>query len=84
MSEKNEELPVRVFDSVTAAVENSAPPAAPPYAVLPPSQGEQVPAPRKAPEKRTQTKQSGTTAQAGTAAAQAKPKAPAAKAKGSE
>lgn len=60
-----DKIPVRVFDSVSAAVENSAPPEAPPYAVQDPEPAdgaetaadpEQVPVARKAPAKRTPAK----------------------------
>lgn len=58
-------IPLRVFDSVSAAVENSAPPEAPPYAVQDPeladgaetaADPEPVPVARKAPAKRTPVK----------------------------
>jgi len=64
---------VRVFDSVSAAVENSLPPVPPPYAVEAVSapetalESEPVPPPQKAPGKRTAPKQGGTVAHAGTA-----------------
>jgi hypothetical protein len=71
-------LEIRVFDSVTAAVENSAQPAPPPYAVqdpssadgaVTPSDPEPVPVAAKPSGKRTQAKTGGTTAQAGAAGA---------------
>jgi hypothetical protein len=60
----DDKIPVRVFDSVTAAVENSLPPEAPPYAeiqnpqaaVSGPETPDPVPPARKAPAKRTQAK----------------------------
>lgn len=60
-----DKIPVRVFDSVSAAVENSAPPEAPPYADQDPepvggaetaAEPEPVPEARKAPAKRTPAK----------------------------
>lgn len=81
---------VRVFDSVTAAVENSAQPAPPPYAVLPvvedpsstdavltPSDPEPVPVAAKPSGRRTAAKPGGVTAQAGTAAVGVKAQDPA-------
>lgn len=76
---------VRVFDSITAAVENSLPPAPPPYAVIENPQeavsGPETPAPvpvgRKASGRRTQASTGGVTAQAGTAAPTVAAKAPA-------
>lgn len=67
------ESEVRVFDSVSAAVENSLPPVPPPYAPEAVSAPETAPEsgpvspPQKAPGKRTTAKQSGTTAHTGTA-----------------
>jgi hypothetical protein len=78
---------VRVFDSVTAAVENSAQPAPPPYAVIQDSSSagadltasdpEPVPVAAKPSGKRTQAKTGAVTAQAGTATAEAKAQDPA-------
>lgn len=74
---------VRVFDSVTAAVANSAQPAPPPYAVEDPSSAdgaekpsdpEPVPVAAKPSGKRTQAKTGGTTAHAGSASAGVKAK----------
>jgi hypothetical protein len=80
-------LEVRVFDSVTAAVENSAQPAPPPYAVvedpssagadLTPSDPDPVPVAAKPSARRTQAKPGGVTAQAGTAATGVKAQDPA-------
>jgi hypothetical protein len=76
---------VRVFDSVTAAVENSLPPAPPPYAaeienpqeaVSGPETPAPVPVGRKTSGKRTQASTGGVTAQAGTAAPTVAAKAP--------
>jgi hypothetical protein len=73
-------IPPRVFDSVSAAVENSLPPVPPPYAPEAVSASETAPEsepvspPQKAPGKRTTAKQGGTTAHAGTARAGVKAK----------
>lgn len=77
MSDKPE---VRVFDSVTAAVENSAQPAPPPYAAvaapLTAPESEQVPPHRKGPAKKPAAKAGGVTAHAGSARTQVKAKDP--------
>lgn len=67
---KSEEtvIPVRVFDSVTAAVENSLPPAAPPYADLTASNAVPVPVDQKPSGRRTQRRTTGVTVHAGAAA----------------
>ena len=58
---------IRVFDSVSAAVENSAQPAPPPYA--PETAAEEVPVPpvRKAPAKKPAAKPAAAVAHAGSA-----------------
>jgi hypothetical protein len=74
---------VRVFDSVSAAIENSLPPVPPPYAFeptdgsVPAEQTEPVPDTPKAPAKRAQRKPGAATAQAGAAGVNAKAQDPA-------
>jgi hypothetical protein len=75
---------VRVFDSVTAAVENSLPPVPPPYSVIEnpqtavsgPETPEQVPVVQKPSGRRTPAKPGGVKAQAGSARVQAKAQDP--------
>lgn len=78
----SDEPEVRVFDSITAAVENSAQPAPPPYAEIqnpqPPVSGPegegQVPVVRKGAARRTAAKPGGVTAHAGAAGVSVKAK----------
>lgn len=81
----SDEPEVRVFDSVTAAVENSAQPAPPPYApvienpqtaVSGPETPDPVPVVRKTSGRRTPAKPDAVTAQAGSAGVQAKAQDP--------
>jgi len=87
----SDEPEVRVFDSITAAVENSAQPAPPPYSPAdlsdteiqnpqlpvsgPEGEGE-VPPPRKGPARKPAAKAGGVTAHAGAARTQVKAKDP--------
>jgi hypothetical protein len=80
----SDEPEVRVFDSITAAVENSAQPAPPPYSEIqnpqlpvsgPEGEGE-VPPPRKGPARKPAAKAGGVTAHAGAARTQVKAKDP--------
>lgn len=77
----SDETEVRVFDSVTAAVENSLQPVPPPYAMVienpqtavsGPEDPEPVPVPQKPSGRRTQAKAGAVTATAGTAGVKAK------------
>jgi len=80
----SDEPEVRVFDSITAAVENSAQPAPPPYTEIqnpqlpvsgPEGEGE-VPPPRKGAARKPAAKAGGVTAHAGSAGARVKAKDP--------
>lgn len=84
----SDEPEVRVFDSVSAAVENSLPPVPPPYAVgateiqnpqaavSGPETPEQVPVVQKPSGRRTPAKPGGVKAQAGAAGVKAKAQDP--------